>query len=69
LALLGRLLWLAALVLPVFGAKGGVVLTTLHTFGILTTGASPYAALVLGSDGYFYGTTEYGGANNAGTVF
>ena len=33
-------------------------------------GASPSAALVRGSDGYFYGTTsEGGGTNNSGTVF
>jgi len=34
-----------------------------------TDGAYPYAALVQGTDGNFYGTTFNGGANNAGTVF
>ena len=29
----------------------------------------PAAALVQGNDGIFYGTTEYGGTNNDGTVF
>jgi uncharacterized repeat protein (TIGR03803 family) len=32
-------------------------------------GAYPCAALVQGEDGQFYGTTEEGGPNNAGTVF
>jgi uncharacterized repeat protein (TIGR03803 family) len=32
-------------------------------------GGLPAAALIKGSDGNFYGTTELGGANNLGTVF
>jgi uncharacterized repeat protein (TIGR03803 family) len=32
-------------------------------------GAHPIGALVLGSDGAFYGTTLQGGSNNKGTVF
>jgi uncharacterized repeat protein (TIGR03803 family) len=34
-----------------------------------TDGATPAAGLVQGSDGNFYGTTQTGGANNAGSVF
>lgn len=43
-------------------------LTVLHSFDN-DDGANPSAALVLAHDRNFYGTTEYGGANNAGTVF
>jgi uncharacterized repeat protein (TIGR03803 family) len=32
-------------------------------------GRDPYASLVEGQDGNFYGTTFYGGVNNLGTVF
>ncbi len=34
-----------------------------------TNGANPGGALVQGPDGYLYGTTVFGGANNSGTVF
>jgi uncharacterized repeat protein (TIGR03803 family) len=45
-------------------------LTNLHLFsGYPSDGGYPYAVLVQGSDGSFYGTTESGGANNSGTVF
>lgn len=51
-------------------------LTTLHTFSG-PDGKSPRAALILGSDGNFYGTTSTGGANDSalcdgtgcGTIF
>lgn len=45
--------------------------TTLYSFPALgtTAGADPVAALVQGSDGSFYGTTETTGMNGAGTVF
>jgi uncharacterized repeat protein (TIGR03803 family) len=50
-------------------------LTTLHTFlGYPTDGSFPYAGLVQGTDGFFYGTTVNGGTSNnctngCGTVF
>src|SRR6478672_11347102 len=45
-------------------------LTTLHSFsGSPGEGALPFAGLVQGSDGKFYGTTALGGAHGAGTVF
>ena len=45
--------------------------TTLYSFPALgtTAGADPVAALVQGSDGSLYGTTETNGMNGAGTVF
>jgi uncharacterized repeat protein (TIGR03803 family) len=47
-------------------------LTTLYHFCSqpnCTDGFSPVGALVLGTDGNFYGTTQNGGANNMGLVF
>lgn len=42
----------------------------LHQFaGAGDGGRFPSEALVLGSDGNFYGTTRFGGANDVGTVF
>ncbi len=43
-------------------------LTTLHSFD-LTDGSYSAGALVQGSDGNFYGTTEYGGANSCTGVY
>src|SRR6202035_1752645 len=43
-------------------------LTTLYSFAG-SDGAQPYAGLVQGSDGNFYGTTSGGGVNLGGTVF
>jgi uncharacterized repeat protein (TIGR03803 family) len=59
-----------------FGAYGTVYkmtpngrVTTLHSFE-QTDGDNPITALVLGTDGNFYGTTQYGGKHpNFGTVF
>jgi uncharacterized repeat protein (TIGR03803 family) len=45
-------------------------LTTLYQFGSQPgDGVTPYAALTLGQDGAFYGTTAYGGLYAQGTVF
>ncbi len=54
----------------VFKITAQGTLTVLHSFQ-KTDGANPYAGLVQGTDGNFYGTTESGGNVNlaAGTVF
>jgi uncharacterized repeat protein (TIGR03803 family) len=43
--------------------------SVLHSFGSGSDGANPFAGLVMDASGNLYGTTEYGGANSAGTVF
>jgi uncharacterized repeat protein (TIGR03803 family) len=46
--------------------------TTLYMFDNIhgvTDGVHPYAGLIQGKDGSFYGTTAFGGTSNAGTVF
>jgi uncharacterized repeat protein (TIGR03803 family) len=44
--------------------------TRLYSFSYDSDGARPWAALVQGSDGNFYGTTAYGGSPcGCGTVF
>jgi uncharacterized repeat protein (TIGR03803 family) len=43
--------------------------TTLHSFSGGTEGAGPETGLIIGTDGYLYGTTGYGGTYNSGTVF
>ncbi len=56
----------------VFKITPSGTLTTLYQFCSLTNcadGANPYGYLVQGTDGNFYGTTIYGGANSNGTVF
>ena len=44
-------------------------LTTLYTFSGGSDGGNPYAGLVTGTDGNYYGTTAKGGTGSAGTVF
>jgi len=44
--------------------------TNLYSFtGVFNEGAYPAAGLVQGIDSNFYGTTEYGGTTNQGTIF
>ena len=49
-------------------AKGSNTVTTLASFNI-ANGAYSYSGVTLDSNGNLYGTTNYGGVNNAGTVF
>jgi uncharacterized repeat protein (TIGR03803 family) len=52
----------------VFNITPGGLLTTLYIFNF-TEGANPFAGLVQGNDGNFYGTTQGGGSVGNGTVF
>jgi len=52
-------------VLYAFSADGDEDLSTSHN----ADGAAPGAGLVLGQDGNFYGTTQFGGAYGVGTIF
>ena len=53
----------------VFRMTTNGALTTLASFNYSLTGGYPYAALVQGADGNFYGTTTEGGTYSDGTVF
>jgi uncharacterized repeat protein (TIGR03803 family) len=53
----------------VFKISTNGALTSLYSFTGTNDGANPYAGLVQGNDGYFYGTTYGGGTNGYGTVF
>ena len=53
----------------VFRISSTGALTSLHSFSGINDGANPLGGLVQGGDGFFYGTTEFGGLNNVGTVF
>jgi uncharacterized repeat protein (TIGR03803 family) len=48
----------------------GTGFQVLHNFmNDSVDGKCPYAGLMLGTDGFLYGTTQYGGTKNSGTVF
>lgn len=60
----------------VFKLTPAGTLTTLYSFckeentdGICTDGESPAAGLIQATDGKLYGTTEFGGSKNWGTIF
>ena len=45
------------------------LVTVLHGFNDTPDGGTPNGGLVLGGDGNFYGTTEYGGTSHLGTAY
>jgi uncharacterized repeat protein (TIGR03803 family) len=53
----------------VFAIDAAGTLTTLHSFMGGSEGTLPYARVLQGADGSFYGTTLMGGPFDAGTVF
>ena len=40
-----------------------------YSFGSNSDGATPYAGLTAGADGYYYGVTSSGGANSSGAIY
>ena len=48
---------------------GPYTVKNLYSFTSLSDGAAPSAPLIQVKDGYFYGTTQLGGANGDGTIF
>ena len=53
----------------VFKMTPQYVVSILHSFGQGKDGSSPDAAVVFGPNGNLYGTTDYGGTANRGTIF
>jgi uncharacterized repeat protein (TIGR03803 family) len=53
----------------VFRISSTGLYTNLYSFGYAPDGFNPYAPLVQGSDGNFYGTTYFGGPRGVGTMF
>jgi uncharacterized repeat protein (TIGR03803 family) len=53
----------------VFEVTAGGTESVLYSFAAGSDGQHPYAGVIQGSDGNFYGTTYQGGANGFGTVF
>lgn len=53
----------------VFKVTPGGTETVVYSFAGGTDGANPYAGVIQGSDGNFYGTTYNGGAHGLGTVY
>jgi uncharacterized repeat protein (TIGR03803 family) len=56
----------------IFSISAGGAFSTVYMFDNIhgtTDGANPYAGLIQGKDGSFYGTTQFGGTSNVGTVF
>ena len=56
----------------VFKISPGGALSTVYNFCLQSncpSGANPLGGVVQGTDGNFYGTTSYGGADSQGTVF
>jgi uncharacterized repeat protein (TIGR03803 family) len=53
----------------VFKIDPAGTLTTVHGFACGAGGASPYGGVLQGSDGDFYGMTQFGGSMGGGTIF
>jgi uncharacterized repeat protein (TIGR03803 family) len=60
---------LIALIAATGSARGQSTLEVLHLFHGGNDGATPSSSVTLGPGGSIYGTTQYGGPSNDGTVF
>ena len=66
----GKRVWAVTLLSAAMAtAATAQTLTTLVNFSGANGDTPEFGNLVQGTDGNFYGTTYYGGANNGGTVF
>ncbi len=66
---LGLVLLVAIFAVAAVNSAGAQTFTTLHTFTGTPDGSSPFGGLVADRNGNYYGTTQFGGTNNNGTVF
>jgi uncharacterized repeat protein (TIGR03803 family) len=48
---------------------GGYTPTVLHSFGRGTDGSEPWASVIMDGAGNLYGTTQFGGIHEGGTIF
>jgi len=53
----------------IFKMSPGGMITSLYSFTGTNDGAYPYAGLIQGVDGNFYGTAAFGGTHDAGSIF
>jgi uncharacterized repeat protein (TIGR03803 family) len=53
----------------VFSITPAGAFNSLHSFNGLGEGGSPYGAVITGTDGNLYGTTETGGSGGTGTIY
>jgi len=49
--------------------KEDASINVLHVFNNITDGCDPQSAMTEASPGVFYGTTAFGGPDNAGSVY
>jgi uncharacterized repeat protein (TIGR03803 family) len=67
---IGIVFWISIVFIAVISSARGWQVSTLHSFGFPNGSANrPSSGVILGSDGWLYGTAAAGGAHSAGVVF